>query len=525
ISGKLISKIIFSPSNFCSPIQSLSLEILRCFCANLWCRSLQLVSEHSILSDLVTMENQKEFDELAKKVDSLMSIQEDLVSEFKDNYNNHSPQLITSIKNLSAELKAVQDRLSKVKIDEGLPEPSSGFTPKIDADLKVTPTTAEEGNCRSTPKIDFIDINGSSVTNSVRDYKVRSEFLVYQEGKPFIPSTSFVVDSQGKSAAYHEVNNFNTLNLNYNGEPQQFEDWNFIDGDNINRFTSVCDTSSSVFYTRLIFDRGRYFDGSILMNKYNNVYKFLKNYVIIPILRITAISVVLPSSNRTRMIFDRGKKIEVIRRNSCYVECSSKFSKDTLASCVLVNKWQILMDECCGNSVYELVLELGYNLELLFVHPNVFMFVKSGDSHDARKLSGKIFQQVILPWTNGVLLVIRENKPENTQELFEQLLVRDFRLSTHIEEDWKEFMEQEIISANNTMLLAWKLNFLHLNPWVCLPEIELFIFFLPGEYVKKMHGSVVHSLSEDADSLPWRLSSGLSIGIKILNVGSMKTSI
>ncbi|RZC66830.1 hypothetical protein C5167_010520 [Papaver somniferum] len=40
-----------------------------------------------------------------------------------------------------------------------------------------------------------------------------------------------------------------------------------------------------------------------------------------------------------------------------------------------------------------------------------------------------------------------------------------------------------------------------------------------------MHGSVVQSLSEDAYSLLWRLSSGLSIGINLLHVGSMKTSI
>ncbi|KAI3856228.1 hypothetical protein MKX03_027810, partial [Papaver bracteatum] len=40
-----------------------------------------------------------------------------------------------------------------------------------------------------------------------------------------------------------------------------------------------------------------------------------------------------------------------------------------------------------------------------------------------------------------------------------------------------------------------------------------------------MHGSVRQSLSEDSDSLPWRLSSGLYIGIKLLPVGSMKTGI
>ncbi|KAI3907278.1 hypothetical protein MKW92_016538, partial [Papaver armeniacum] len=34
-----------------------------------------------------------------------------------------------------------------------------------------TPTTAEEGNCQSTPKIDFTDIEGVSSTNSVKEYK------------------------------------------------------------------------------------------------------------------------------------------------------------------------------------------------------------------------------------------------------------------------------------------------------------------------------------------------------------------
>ncbi|KAI3891308.1 hypothetical protein MKW92_035159, partial [Papaver armeniacum] len=40
-----------------------------------------------------------------------------------------------------------------------------------------------------------------------------------------------------------------------------------------------------------------------------------------------------------------------------------------------------------------------------------------------------------------------------------------------------------------------------------------------------MHGSVVHSLSEDVDFLPWGPSNGLPIGIKLLHAGSVKTSI
>ncbi|KAI3854236.1 hypothetical protein MKW98_024659 [Papaver atlanticum] len=406
-----------------------------------------------------------------------------------------------------------------------------------------TPTTAEEGNCPSTTKIDFTDIDGVGSSDSVKEYKVRSRFLDYQEGKPFTSGHKIVLDSQIKGVANNEVIDFNILNWNFDDESRQFEGRRCITDNDLNQIpssfinfirlysfahlsqnTSIGNVSSCANYTRLIFDRGREFDESVLMNQYNEVYKFLKICFIIQIIQITAISVVLPSSNRTRMIFYRGKKIEVIRRNSWYVECSSKFFWDTLASCVFDNKRQILMDESCEKSVYELILELGYGFELLFAHPNVFVFVKNGDSHDARKLSGKMLPQVIFPWTDGVLLVTRENKPENTHELFEQLLVRDFRLPTHMEEDWKEFMEQEIISVNNTMLLVWELNFLQLNPWVCLPEIEFFIFFLPKQYEKKMHGSVVQSLSEDAYSLPWRLSNRLPIDIKLLHVGSTKTS-
>ncbi|KAI3863192.1 hypothetical protein MKW92_044759, partial [Papaver armeniacum] len=40
-----------------------------------------------------------------------------------------------------------------------------------------------------------------------------------------------------------------------------------------------------------------------------------------------------------------------------------------------------------------------------------------------------------------------------------------------------------------------------------------------------MHESVVWSLNGGADSSLWRLSNGLLTGIKLLHVGSMKTSI
>lgn len=62
----------------------------------------------------------------------------------------------------------------------------------------------------------------------------------------------------------------------------------------------------------------------------------------------------------------------------------------------------------------------------------------------------------------------RENKTETAQ-----LLVRYYRLSSHMGENWKEFMEHEIISVNNTMLLVWKLNFLQLSCLVFLSKFDL----------------------------------------------------
>ncbi|KAI3963504.1 hypothetical protein MKW98_022926, partial [Papaver atlanticum] len=234
-----------------------------------------MVSENSFLSDLGTIENQKEFDELTKKVDSLMKIQEDLLRELKGSYNNPSPQLISIFKSLSAELKVVKDRLSKVKVDEGLSEPSSGFIPKINVDLKVTPTTIEEGNCRSTPKIDFIDINGAGATNSVKDYKVRSKFLDYQEGKPFFSeynSLNVVSNSQVRNATNIEVKDFNGLNQNFSTKFQPFEDRRLITDVKLNhstsyifqflkllsrQTTSVCVVLSSYDSVYMLFDRGK----------------------------------------------------------------------------------------------------------------------------------------------------------------------------------------------------------------------------------------------------------------------------
>ncbi|XP_026415414.1 uncharacterized protein LOC113310831 isoform X2 [Papaver somniferum] len=64
-----------------------------------------------------------------------------------------------------------------------------------------------------------------------------SRFLAYQEGKPFIPRTEFVVNFQSKRIAAQEVNGCDMLNLDYNYEFRQFEDQKIIDEDNLNQFS------------------------------------------------------------------------------------------------------------------------------------------------------------------------------------------------------------------------------------------------------------------------------------------------
>ncbi|KAI3885259.1 hypothetical protein MKW98_002651 [Papaver atlanticum] len=304
-----------------------------------------MVLEHSFLSDMVTMENQKEFDELAKKVDSLMSIQEDLVREFKDNYNNPSPQLITSIKNLSAKLKAVQDRLSKVKVDEGLPEPSSGFTPKIDADEVTSaesksvssfdhssnppPTTEGKGRYETKTRVCIID--GVGTLGAVQVYHRNSMFLDYQEGKPFFSeymSHNAVLNFQVRKVTNIEVD---ILNHALKDKFQQFEGWKFIEEDNLNQFSS-------------------YF------------IKFFRLYFVTHPSQITYVCDISSSVKYARLLFDRGKEIESVERCFSYDE---NILKLCITSCLVNINWSILIPMDDHGFVYELVYEHGYWSDLM----------------------------------------------------------------------------------------------------------------------------------------------------------------
>lgn len=192
----------------------------------------------------------------------------------------------------------------------------------------------------------------------------------------------------------------------------------------------------------------------------------------------------------------------------------------------------------------------------------------------------KYGQHITILWTNVILTKTRKIGFGNAPELSSQLFARDIRLSRQINEAgvgfmemgislegsarlltlkpiflikssilifffvfefnlvfyglWStgnvcvyplDFMEQEINSFNHTMLIVWMLNFLELNLWVFLSEIKLFILFLLNGYEKKIHDSVVWSLSKDADFLLLGISNGLPTGIKLLHVSSTKTNI
>ncbi|KAI3939942.1 hypothetical protein MKW98_029718 [Papaver atlanticum] len=212
-----------------------------------------------------------------------------------------------------------------------------------------------------------------------------SRFLAYQEGKLFIPRTEIVVNFQSKRTAAHEVNGCNMLNLDFNDEFCQFEDQKIIDEDNLNQFspnsinfirlylithltqiTSMGNVMSSAQYTRLLFDRGRVFNWSILVNQYtdelayelNSVHEYGLEFLL---LNKDAFLIVkdgescygkklfvkrlqrggVTSYSYGRRLFDRGKEFDVLRS---------------------------------GYSAYELTVELGFCFDFLFKYLNLFFF-------------------------------------------------------------------------------------------------------------------------------------------------------
>ncbi|XP_026431217.1 uncharacterized protein LOC113328320 isoform X2 [Papaver somniferum] len=149
------------------------------------------------------------------------------------------------------------------------------------------------------------------------------------------------------------------------------------------QFTSACDTSSSVLYTRLIFDRGRDFAGSFLIDRYTD--EFVSNFV-----HWCQLEFLLVNSNVILVV----KEVDC-----CY--CRKLFMKMSQRGGITSHGYgRRLFDHGkdldvlkSGNYIYKLILEFGYCLELLCMYPEVFFFVNQGDSCVTRKWCDKIFQQ------------------------------------------------------------------------------------------------------------------------------------
>ncbi|XP_026412152.1 uncharacterized protein LOC113307895 [Papaver somniferum] len=211
----------------------------------------------------------------------------------------------------------------------------------------VVHNSSDEGNYSSKPKSDFSIVNGDAVTY-VQDYnshavnlvspyselegKIETKFSDYQNGKPFNPGANFVVGFQINSVESHEVNNFNSFNQHNN----------------------IIENSSEL-----------------------NVLKKLCS--------VECLDCCLDSA---RILFDRGKKFEVLSS---------------------------------GNSVYELIMEFGYCVELLFGYSNVFLFVENGDSQDACELFYEMLQQANVLCTSSGLHVARANQSSNAQQLVDYM--------------------------------------------------------------------------------------------------------
>ncbi|KAI3910847.1 hypothetical protein MKW98_022534 [Papaver atlanticum] len=341
-----------------------------------------------------------------------------------------------ALESLTAELKDVVDCVNKMKPDEDLLKPSSDYTYEIDADSEVIPiesklvndftlhsyilidsNLAYEGNCKSTTKTQISHMYEAGFEVEVQKYNGDSTFLACQEGKPFISTHDFLnifVESQETEVRVHRQSNYNTLNM-------LPSDWKFITDDDLNQFTSY-------------------------------IFKILKVFSIGQKSRITSLTVVSPSYEYVRMLFYCGKELEVIIWYGYGVINYDRLYLDAFC-CVTILNWFILMHNYKANVDYKLIIDLGYELKLFFANLNWSLNVKEGDSGNTRRLLDKMLQQVIILWTISTLQKTRERKLGNAQDMFEKLLVKDFRLLTYIKVFWKGFEVIEIAATRCKLVI------------------------------------------------------------------------
>ncbi|XP_026448741.1 uncharacterized protein LOC113349033 isoform X5 [Papaver somniferum] len=103
--------------------------------------------------------------------------------------------------------------------------------------------------------------------------------------------------------------------------------------------------------------------------------------------------------------------LEVIRRYSCYVKCSSKSFLDTLSSCVFFILWKILKDEYNGDSFYELILQHGYQLDSRLINSITFVLVEECDNFYDRNLFAELsYRYSITSHGGGHILCLLEER-------------------------------------------------------------------------------------------------------------------
>ncbi|KAI3932681.1 hypothetical protein MKW98_012652 [Papaver atlanticum] len=246
-------------------------------------------------------------------------------------------------------------------------------------------------------------------------------------------------------------------------EFQQFERWKFFDENTINQFYSyftkfirlyfithpsqiayICDVLSSDEHTRLIFDRGREFEESVLMNKYTNdfVYKL--------ILKLGyGVELLFANSNAFLVVKDgdncNGRKLfmKLLQRGGITIYRYGRRLFDPGKELDLPRS---------GNYVCTLTLEPGYCFDLLFKHSDVFLFVKSGDCRDASKLFNEKQQQGSILWTVLKILHITMGIEHIiAQEMLDQGLGGDISFLTQMGQVQKGFVAATSNTSKNRL--------------------------------------------------------------------------
>ncbi|XP_026429448.1 uncharacterized protein LOC113325462 isoform X3 [Papaver somniferum] len=114
------------------------------------------------------------------------------------------------------------------------------------------------------------------------------------------------------------------------------------------------------------------------------------------------------------MLFDHGKKLEVIKRYSYCIGSSFKIYLDLdIYCCLIAFNGLILEHQYNANFDYKLIIKFGYELELLFANLNMSLNAKNGDRWVSNKLSAKIPQQDKALYTMVILHVAKDCKFSN----------------------------------------------------------------------------------------------------------------